>query len=90
MPSQYKLLDRVHGCLAGVAVGDAMGMPASAFQPHEIVERYGRIEKLLDAPPGHPYHDGLKAGHITDDTELTMLVVEMLLQNISFFWSKRW
>jgi len=81
MPSQYELLDRVHGCLAGVAVGDAMGMPASSYQPHEIVESYGRIEELLDAPPGHPYHDGLKAGHITDDTELTMLVVEMLLED---------
>ena len=51
MPSQYKLLDRVHGCLAGVAVGDAMGMPASSYQPHEITERFGRIENLLDAPP---------------------------------------
>ncbi|TRO49089.1 ADP-ribosylglycohydrolase family protein [Candidatus Bathyarchaeota archaeon] len=79
--SDSEFLDRVHGCLAGVAVGDAMGMPASSYLPQEIVERYGRIERLLDAPPGHPFHDGLKAGHITDDTELTMLVVEMLLED---------
>ena len=40
-------LGRVHGCLAGVAVGDAMGMPASSYLPQEIIERYGRIEGLL-------------------------------------------
>jgi len=28
-----------------------MGMPASSYQPHEITERFGRIENLLDAPP---------------------------------------
>jgi ADP-ribosylglycohydrolase len=70
---------KVQGCLAGVAIGDAMGMPASSYLPEEIKERYGVIDRLLDAPKGHPYHDGFPKGHVTDDTELTMIVVDMLL-----------
>ena len=72
---------KVQGCIAGVAVGDAWGMPASGFTPQDIVDNYGIIDKLFDAPPGHPYHDGLKKGHITDDTELTMLVIDMILND---------
>ena len=72
-------LKKVQGCLAGVAVGDAMGMPASSYLPEEIKTRYGVIDRLLDAPSGHPYHDGFKKGRITDDTELTMIVIDMLL-----------
>lgn len=74
-------LEKVHGCLAGVAVGDAMGMPTAGFTPTEIKVKFGYIDKLLDAPPGHPFHDGLRKGHVTDDTELTMLVVEMILDD---------
>ena len=70
---------KVQGCIAGVAIGDAMGMPASSYLPEEIKQRYGVIDRLLDAPPGHPYHDGFKKGRITDDTELTMIVIDMLL-----------
>lgn len=72
---------KVQGCIAGVAIGDAWGMPASGFSPEQIVERYGFIDELLDAPDGHPYHDGLKKGHITDDTELTMIVIDMILKD---------
>lgn len=28
-----EFFDKVHGCLADVAVGDAMGMPASSYFP---------------------------------------------------------
>lgn len=72
---------KAHGCLAGVAVGDAMGMPTAGFTPAEIREKFGYIDELLDAPPGHPFHDGLKKGHVTDDTELTMLLVETILED---------
>jgi ADP-ribosylglycohydrolase len=72
---------KVYGCLAGVAVGDALGMPAAGFTPAEIREKFGYIDGLLDAPPGHPFHDGLRKGHVTDDTELTMLLVEMILED---------
>lgn len=72
---------KVHGCLAGVAVGDAMGMPTAGFTPAKIRENFGYVDKLLDAPPGHPFHDGLRRGHVTDDTELTMLLVETILED---------
>lgn len=78
---QNLFFKKVYGCLAGVAVGDALGMPAAGFTPTEIRDRFGFIETLLDAPPGHPFHSGLRKGHVTDDTELTMLVIEMILED---------
>ncbi|TRO51352.1 hypothetical protein E2P71_09195 [Candidatus Bathyarchaeota archaeon] len=73
--------NKVQGCIAGVAIGDAMGMPASSYLPEQIIERYGVIDRLLDAPAGHPYHDGFRKGRITDDTELTLIVIDMLLKD---------
>jgi ADP-ribosylglycohydrolase len=57
-----------------------MGMPGSGYLPHEIKERFGYIDRLFDAPHGHPYHDGLRKGH-TDDTEFTMLIIDMILED---------
>jgi ADP-ribosylglycohydrolase len=76
-----QLFKKVYGCLAGVAVGDAMGMPSAGYTPNMIKERFGVIQNLLDAPAGHPFHAGLRRGHVTDDTELTMLVVRMILDD---------
>ena len=73
--------EQVQGCIAGVAIGDAMGMPASSYLPEQIIERYGIIDRLMDAPLGHPYHDGFRKGRITDDTELTLIVIDMLLKD---------
>lgn len=76
-----QLFTKVYGCLAGVAVGDAMGMPSAGYIPDMIKERFGVIQNLLDAPDDHPFHSGLRRGHVTDDTELTMLVVQMILED---------
>ena len=76
-----RLFKKVYGCLAGVAVGDAMGMPSAGYTPDMIKERFGVIQNLLDAPDDHPFHAGLRKGHVTDDTELTMLVVRMILED---------
>jgi ADP-ribosylglycohydrolase len=75
------LRDRFYGCLAGVAVGDAMGMPTAGYTPEEIAERFGVVEGFLDAPEDHPFHRGLRRGEVTDDTELTLLVVDMILRD---------
>ena len=79
--SEERLFKKVYGCLAGVAVGDAMGMPSAGYTPEMIRERFGVIRDLLDAPADHPFHAGLRRGHVTDDTELTMIVVRMILED---------
>ncbi len=60
-------LTKIQGCLAGLALGDALGMPSEFMTPDQIEQNFGRIEVLEKAPAGHPHHI-LAAGQITDDT----------------------
>jgi ADP-ribosylglycohydrolase len=76
-----RLLGKIHGCLAGVAVGDAFGMPMAGYTPEEVRRRYGRVETLLKPVPDHPLHGSLPRGSITDDTQLTMAIVDMILMD---------
>ncbi len=61
------MLARIHGCLAGLALGDALGMPSEFLTPEQIRATFGRIETLQAAPARHPHHI-LRAGQVTDDT----------------------
>ena len=74
-----RLLGRIHGCLAGVAVGDALGMPMAGWTPGEVRRRYGKVDTLIAPAPDHPLHGKLPLGSITDDTQLTMAIVDMIL-----------
>lgn len=74
-----RLLGRIHGCLVGVAVGDALGMPMAGWTPGEVRRRYGRVDTLVAPAPDHPLHGKLPLGSITDDTQLTMAIVDMIL-----------
>ena len=71
--------DRALGALAGVAIGDAMGMPTQTLSRAQISETYGAITGFLDAAPSHPVSAGLKAGTITDDTEQSLLLARHLI-----------
>ena len=76
------LVDRAAGCLAGAAVGDALGGATEGWEAGEIVEHYGGfvtgivpsirrmkgIEKAFS-----PFHKG--DGHVTDDTLMTLALV---------------
>lgn len=65
---------RARGCLAGLAVGDALGRPAEGMEPAEIVARWGRIEGYVaDTPLG------------SDDTEYALLTAKALLRYRSDF-----
>lgn len=78
-PKNIELGERIYGCLLGVAIGDAMGMPSSFLPPQEIQRVYGAIRDFKDPLPDHIYHAGYEAGQVTDDTEQTMLIAETLL-----------
>jgi ADP-ribosylglycohydrolase len=65
------MLERIHGCLAGLALGDALGMPVEFLTPEEISEQYGTLRRLEKAPPNHP-HFILEPGTVTDDTGLAL------------------
>ncbi len=85
--SQVKeiIYEKALGSLLGVAYGDAMGMPSSLMSPETIRKQFpGGIKSLLPAPRGHIIHDGLKAGQVTDDTQQTLLLVDLFLEEKRF------
>ncbi len=72
-------LSRAYGALAGLALGDALGMPTQAMSPQQIRAVYGRVTGLVDADASQPYAPGMAAGSVTDDTEQALLVASLLV-----------
>ena len=73
-------LSRAHGALAGLALGDALGMPTQAMSPEQIRAVYGRITGLVDGDASQPYAPGMPAGSVTDDTEQALLIASLLIR----------
>lgn len=73
------LLDRAQGCLVGVALGDAMGMPGELWPRERVNAHFGWIDHFLPGPDGHFVVDGFVAGQITDDTQQTLMLAEAIL-----------
>lgn len=78
------LQDRCVAAITGAAVGDALGGAIEGWTPEQIEERHGgRVTGIVEpwyedwrtARPIAPYHKG--DGHITDDTLMTRLLVEV-------------
>lgn len=64
-------MDRYHGCLLGLAVGDAVGTTLE-FQPP------GSFKPVSDMTGGGPFH--LKPGQWTDDTSMALCLAESLAE----------
>lgn len=71
--------DRFLGCLLGLAIGDALGMPVEGWSREQIEERFGR----LDGYVSRAFPDGteVKAGEFTDESEFALSIVESLTTN---------
>ena len=76
------LSDRAVGCLAGAAVGDALGGATEGWESHEIEAHFGGwVEGVVESirrsrkleKPFSPFHKG--DGHVTDDTLMTRVLV---------------
>lgn len=71
------LLSKATGCLAGVALGDALGRATEFMTREQIHTQFGWLDHFtapMDAHPGHA--DPL--GAITDDTEQTLILARLL------------
>jgi ADP-ribosyl-[dinitrogen reductase] hydrolase len=66
--------DRFVGCLLGVAIGDALGMPVEGW-PREAIRMHYRV--LSDFQPSPPR--GLRAGQFTDDTQMMLMHAESIV-----------
>jgi ADP-ribosylglycohydrolase len=68
-------IDRFRGCLAGLAVGDALGTTLEFASP-------GTFTPISDMVGGGPF--GLSPGHWTDDTSMALCLAESLLAKEGF------
>lgn len=71
--------DRAEGALFGLAIGDALGMPTQQLSRQAVAQRWGAITTFETPDPAHPLAHGLRAGSITDDTELALLLARHLI-----------
>ena len=76
------LAERAVGCLAGAAVGDALGGATEGWESHEIHDHFGGwVEGIVQSirharglvKPFSPFWKG--DGHVTDDTLMTRALV---------------
>lgn len=77
--SEHRAVSRVAGMLAGVAMGDALGMPTEFLSPETIRDWYGEIRGLVKPDQRHPHHN-LPLGSVTDDTDQTWIIAELILE----------
>lgn len=72
------------GCLAGAAIGDALGGATEGWRPDQIQTRYGGwvtdivppyFLDPMDAPANSPYRKGM--GRVTDDTLMVLALVDV-------------
>lgn len=65
-------LQRFQGCLVGVAVGDALGLPLEGWTRQKIRRRFGVLREMVD---------GFRpAGSVSDDTMQTLCLAESLAE----------
>lgn len=83
--TKEEIFKKAYGTLLGVAAGDALGMPSSMMSPEAIKETFKeKITTFLPAPEGHVIHFGMKAGEITDDTQQTLVLADIFLEEGKF------
>ena len=64
------LSNAVAGCVWGVAIGDALGLPCEGLSPRRITALFGGVPSTYRFAGGR--------GMVSDDTEHTLLVLHAL------------
>lgn len=77
------LRERVLGCLTGVGVGDALGMPTEFLSPQQIKKYFGELRTFERTPEWHPL-SYMPAGSMTDDTEQTLAIAGVVIEKGRF------
>lgn len=79
--NRQDLADRSYAALCGLALGDSMGMPTEFLPPEDIRDFYGTVGTLLAPDPRHYHYQDMTRGMYTDDTELTLEVMDAVIRN---------
>jgi len=93
-PSLKARTEREGRCVAtltGLAIGDALGMPTQSLAREEVVMQFEPVlSRFYPSSPEHPFAPGLAAATVTDDTEQTLLLAEVLLDTFGDFDVERY
>ncbi|MFO0890191.1 MAG: ADP-ribosylglycohydrolase family protein [Isosphaeraceae bacterium] len=74
-------IDRVRGCLLGLAAGDALGAPLEGLTAQQIRTHYGRVRNYVDGVQAwkrKPYRWRLR-GLYSDDTQQALALSDVML-----------
>lgn len=74
------MMDSMLGALLGVSLGDAMGMPVEGWSRERIRSQVGEIRDFLPGQDGNEISAGFLPYETTDDTAVTMLVAQLILE----------
>ena len=82
LSDELRKIDHAYAALAGLAIGDALGMPTQSLSREVIVKEFGElVTNFQPARSDHPYAAGLAAATITDDTEQALILANELLRD---------
>jgi ADP-ribosyl-[dinitrogen reductase] hydrolase len=79
---QLTRIDRVRGCLLGLAVGDALGAPLEGLSAQQIRAHYGQVVDYVDGARAwkrKPYRWRMP-GLYSDDTQQALALSDVLLE----------
>lgn len=71
------------GALLGMAIGDALGAPASGMSRAEIEARFGTIDRYHGL--SQPEMEEIHPGEFTDESEIALCIVESMTANQGIF-----
>ncbi len=74
------LLDRIAGAVAGMVLGDALGVPGELWPREKVRGRFGWISEFLDGPEDNAVACYFKAGRYTDDSAQAFVVLRALMK----------
>src|SRR5271165_3710062 len=76
-------IERVRGCLLGLAIGDALGAPLEGLTTQQIKTHYGRVKNYVDGVQAwkrKPYRWRLR-GLYSDDTQQALALCDVLIDH---------
>ncbi|MBS3137749.1 ADP-ribosylglycohydrolase family protein [Candidatus Woesearchaeota archaeon] len=81
MIENNQLNSKFLGCIIGGAIGDALGMPVEGIMPIDRTDEYRQVTQFMLPFPGSlAKKNGLRRGYYTDDTQLTILTIESIVE----------
>jgi ADP-ribosyl-[dinitrogen reductase] hydrolase len=79
---QLNRIDRVRGCLLGLAIGDALGAPLEGLSSQQIRAHYGLVDDYVDGSRAwkkKPYRWRMP-GLYSDDTQQALALCDVMLE----------